>query len=136
MPADLNTVCLVGRLTRDPELRYTASGEAVCALRLAVSTRTRADETWEDRPNFFDVSVWGKGGEAAAEHLTKGRRIGVAGRLAWREWTTDDGARREAVQIVASSVQYLDAPKKDAPELTPVGAANWKWAAGGDDIPF
>ncbi|MCC6832858.1 MAG: single-stranded DNA-binding protein [Thermoleophilia bacterium] len=135
MSADLNTVGLVGRLTRDPELRYTAAGEAVCALRLAVSTRTRADEGWEDRPNFFDVSVWGKGGEAAAEHLAKGRRIGVAGRLAWREWTTDDGSRREAVQIMASSVQYLDAPTKST-DPTPVGAANGKGAAGGDDIPF
>ena len=54
-------------------------------MRLAVATRTRADKVWEDRPNFFHVSIWGRNGEAAAEHLTKGRRIGVAGRLAWRE---------------------------------------------------
>jgi single-strand DNA-binding protein len=137
MPADLNTVGLVGRLTRDPELRYTASGEAVCGLRLAVSTRTRADEAWEDRPNFFDVSVWGKGGEAAAEHLSKGRRIGLAGRLAWREWKADDGSRREAVQIVASSVQFLDTARTADTEQTPVGvAANGMGAADGDDIPF
>jgi single-strand DNA-binding protein len=136
MPADLNTVGLVGRLTRDPELRYTAAGEAVCALRLAVSTRTRADDAWEDRPNFFDVAVWGRSGEAAAEHLTRGRRIGVAGRLAWREWKAEDGSRREAVQIIASSVQYLDAPRKDDPQREPVGATNGKEAAGGDDIPF
>jgi single-strand DNA-binding protein len=135
MPADLNTVGLVGRLTRDPELRYTAAGEAVCALRLAVSTRTRTDDAWEDRPNYFDVSVWGRNGEAAAEHLTKGRRIGVTGRLSWREWLTDDGSRREAVQIVAASLQYLDAPKRDA-EPAPVGAANGKGAASGDDVPF
>jgi single-strand DNA-binding protein len=135
MPADLNTVGLVGRLTRDPELRYTAAGEPVCGLRLAVSSRTRVDEDWEDRPNFFDVSVWGRNGEAAAEHLTKGRRIGVAGRLTWREWRTDDGSRREAVQIVASSVQYLDAPKREEGEPTPVGAPNGEGAADGD-IPF
>ena len=134
MPADLNTVGLVGRLTRDPELRYTAAGEAVCAMRLAVATRTRTDEAWEDRPNFFDVSVFGRNGEAAAEHLTKGRRIGVAGRLAWREWQADDGSRREAVQVIASSVQYLDAPRPAEPEPTPVGAgANGKGAPGGDD---
>jgi single-strand DNA-binding protein len=135
MPADLNTVGLVGRLTRDPELRYTAAGEPVCGLRLAVSSRTRVDEDWEDRPNFFDVSVWGRNGEAAAEHLTKGRRIGVAGRLTWREWRTDDGSRREAVQIVASSVQYLDAPKREEGEHAPVGATNGEGAANGD-IPF
>jgi single-strand DNA-binding protein len=136
MPADLNTVGLVGRLTRDPELRYTAAGEAVCALRLAVSTRTRSGEEWEDRPNFFDVSIWGRNGEAAAEHLTKGRRIGVAGRLTWREWKTEDGACREAVQIVAASVQYLDAPKRAEAEPAPVGAANGKGAPDGEDIPF
>ncbi|MGE0027246.1 MAG: single-stranded DNA-binding protein [Dehalococcoidia bacterium] len=136
MPADLNTVGLVGRLTRDPELRYTQAGEAVCGLRLAVSTRTRADAGWEDRPNFFDVAVWGKGGEAAAEHLTKGRRVGVAGRLVWREWTTEDGSRREAVQIVAASIQYLDAPRKDDAAPEPVGATNRKGAASGNDIPF
>ena len=136
MPADLNTVGLVGRLTRDPELRYTAAGEAVCGLRLAVSTRTRSGEEWEDRPNVFDVSVWGRNGEAAAEHLAKGRRIGVAGRLTWREWKNDDGSRREAVQIVASSVQYLDSPRTDHAELEPVGATSGTEAAGGDDIPF
>ncbi len=134
MPADLNTVGLVGRLTRDPELRYTAGGEAVCAIRLAVAARTRIDENWEGRPNFFDVSVFGRNGEAAAEHLTKGRRIGVAGRLAWREWQADDGSRREAVQVIASSVQYLDAPRPAEPEPTPVGTgANGKGSPGGDD---
>jgi single-strand DNA-binding protein len=136
VPADLNTVGLVGRLTRDPELRYTAAGEAVCGLRLAVSTRARSGEEWEDRPNFFDVSIWGRNGEAAAEHLAKGRRIGIAGRLTWREWRADDGSRREAVQIVASSVQYLDPPREDNAEREPVGATNGKGAGGGDDIPF
>jgi single-strand DNA-binding protein len=136
MPADLNTIGVVGRLTRDPELRYTAAGEAVCGLRLAVSTRTRNGDGWEDRPNFFDVSVWGRSGEAAADNLSKGRRIGVAGRLAWREWKAEDGSRREAVQIVASSVQYLDAPKRERAEPEPVGATNGEGAARGDDIPF
>ncbi len=134
MPADLNTVGLVGRLTRDPELRYTAAGEAVCAMRLAVATRTRIDEAWEDRPNFFDVTVFGRNGEAAAERLAKGRRIGVSGRLAWREWQADDGSRREAVQVIASSVQYLDAPRPAESEAALVGAgANGKGAPGGDD---
>ena len=135
MPADLNTVGLVGRLTRDPELRYTAAGEAVCSLRLAVATRTRAGEGWEDRPNFFDVAVFGGNGEAAAEHLAKGRRIGVVGRLAWREWRTDDGGRREAIEIVAASIQYLDAPRPVDAEPAGVGGANGKGAAGGDDLP-
>jgi single-strand DNA-binding protein len=136
VPADLNTVGLVGRLTRDPELRLTASGEPVCGLRLAVASRTRGDDGWESQPNFFDVAVWGAAATAAAEYLAKGRRIGVAGRLAWREWNTDDGSRREAVQIVASSVQYLDSPR-DAGEPAAVAAdTNGKEATRGDDIPF
>jgi single-strand DNA-binding protein len=136
MSADLNTVGIVGRLTRDPELRRTA-GEAVCALRLAVASRARTGDGWEDRPNFFDVAVWGPNGEAAAEHLAKGRRIGIAGRLAWREWQAEDGSRREAVQIIAASVQYLDAPRSVADRPTLVGAGtNGKGAADGDDIPF
>ena len=132
MPADLNTVGLVGRLKRDPELRYTAAGEAICALRLAVSTRTRADEGWEDRPNFFDVAVWGAGGEAAAEHLTKGRRIGVAGRLTWREWTTDDGARREAVQTFDRYGHLMPGNESEAAELL---NAYLKRAAGSSGTP-
>ena len=136
MPADLNHVALVGRLTRDPELRYTASGEPVCAMRVAVTSRARNGEGYEDRPNFLDVTTFGPHAEAAAEHLAKGRRIGVAGRLVWREWTADDGSRREAVQIVASSVQYLDAPTRVGSDVPWVGASNGKGAAGGDDLPF
>jgi single-strand DNA-binding protein len=111
MAADLNHVALVGRLTRDPELRRTPSGEAVCGIRLAVTSRARRDGAWADSPNFFDVTAFGGAAEAAAEHLAKGRRIAVAGRLAWREWQADDGARREAVQVIAASVQYLDPPR-------------------------
>jgi single-strand DNA-binding protein len=134
VPADLNTVGIVGRLTRDPELRRTASGEPVCSLRLAVASRARTGDRWEDRPNFFDVAVWGPNGEAAAEHLAKGRRIGVAGRLAWREWQADDGGRREAVQIIAATVQYLDAPRNGN---GPTGAADaGKGAADDDGTPF
>ena len=110
MPADLNHVAVVGRLTRDPELRYTAGGEAVCLMRVAVTGRARADDGWTDRPNFLDVTVFGRPAEACAEHLRRGRRVGVTGRLAWREWRTQDGGRREAVQIMAHAVQYLDPP--------------------------
>lgn len=130
MPADLNHVALVGRLTRDPELRYTASGEPVCAMRVAVTSRARTGEGYEDRPNFLDVSTFGPHAEACAEHLRKGRRIGVAGRLSWREWQAEDGSRREAVQIVAQVVQYLDPPRSTDPTTT-----EGKEAEGGDHSP-
>ncbi|MDX6645254.1 MAG: single-strand DNA-binding protein [Baekduia sp.] len=109
MPADLNRVTLVGRLTRDPELRHTAGGDAVCTIRLAVSSRAR-DESggWGDKSNYFDVTVFGRQAETASTYLSKGRRIGVDGRLSWREWQAQDGNRRQSVEVIANDVFFLD----------------------------
>ena len=106
--AAINRVVLVGNLTRDPELRHTPSGTAVCNLRLAVNTR-RKDETgqWVDKPNYFDITVWGNQGERCAQYLSKGRPVAVDGRLEWREWETPEGNKRQAVDVVADSVQFL-----------------------------
>ena len=83
MAADLNRVTLVGRLTRDPELRHTAGGDAVCSMRLAVSSRSRDENgQWGDKSNYFDVVVFGRQAETASNYLAKGRRIGVDGRCA------------------------------------------------------
>ena len=108
MPANINSVVLVGNLTRDPELRHTPSGMAVCSLRLAVNSR-RKDETgnWADKPNYFDITVWGAQGENCAQYLAKGRPVGVQGRLEWREWDAQDGTKRQAVEVVADNVQFL-----------------------------
>lgn len=103
MTADLNRVTLVGRLTRDPELRHSNGGNAICSIRLAVSTRARdAAGEWGDRPNYFDVTVFGRQAESAHTYLAKGRRIGVDGRLSWREWEAQDGSKRQTVEVVAS----------------------------------
>ncbi|WP_217914087.1 single-stranded DNA-binding protein [Miltoncostaea marina] len=109
MPADLNRVTLVGRLTRDPELRHTAGGDPICSIRLAVSSRAR-DETgnWGDRSNYFDVTVFGRQAETASTYLAKGRRIGVDGRLSWREWQAQDGSKRQSVEVIANDVFFLD----------------------------
>ena len=106
--ASINRVVLVGNLTKDPELRHTPSGTAVCNLRLAVNTR-RKDETgqWVDKPNYFDITVWGNQGERCAQYLAKGRPVGVDGRLEWREWETPEGNKRQAVEVVADTVQFL-----------------------------
>jgi single-strand DNA-binding protein len=106
--AAINRVVLVGNLTRDPELRHTQSGMAVCSLRLAVNTR-RKDETgqWVDKPNYFDITVWGNQGERCAQYLTKGRPVAIDGRLEWREWETPEGNKRQAVDVVADTVQFL-----------------------------
>jgi single-strand DNA-binding protein len=104
---NINRVVITGNLTRDPELRSLPSGTAVCDLRVAVNTRRKDGEEWVDKPNFFDVTVFGGQGEAVAQHLTKGRGVAVDGRLEWREWETKDGDKRQAVDIIADSVQFL-----------------------------
>jgi single-strand DNA-binding protein len=109
MAGDINRVTLVGRLTRDPELRHIPSGTAVLELGLAVNGRQQDDAgNWVDKPNFFDVKVYGRQAETLAQHLQKGRRIGVDGRLDWRSWEAQDGTKRSKVDVVAQNVQFLD----------------------------
>jgi len=147
MPANINSVVLVGNLTRDPELRHTPSGMAVCSLRLAVNSR-RKDESgnWIDKPNYFDITVWGAQGENCAQYLAKGRPVGVQGRLEWREWDAQDGTKRQAVEVVADNVQFLgsrDGGGEGGGQFVPQGAgaaqsasADFPAAAADDDIPF
>ena len=113
---NINRVVLTGNLTRDPELRSTQSGTSVCSLRLASNTRRKdsASGEWRDKPNYFDVTVWGAQGENCARFLAKGRAVAVDGRLEWREWTTDGGDKRQAVEIVADAVQFLGSANGDA----------------------
>ena len=110
MAGDINHVVLVGRLTRDPELRHTPSGTGVLSIGLAVNGRQRDEAgNWVDKPNFFDVKVFGNQAEMLANHLSKGRRIGVDGRLDWQSWEASDGSgKRSKVEVIAQSVQFLD----------------------------
>ncbi len=105
---NINTVVVTGNLTRDPELRHLQSGTAVCKLRVAVNSR-RKDQSgeWVDKPNYFDVTVWGAQGENCSNYLTKGRPVAIEGRLEWREWEGQDGNKRQSVEIIANSVQFL-----------------------------
>ena len=108
--SNVNVVVITGNLTRDPELRHTGGGTAVCELRVAVNSRRKDGQTgeWVDKPNYFDVTVWGAQGENCANYLSKGRPVAVEGRLDWREWEAKDGGgKRQAVQIIANSVQFL-----------------------------
>src|SRR5947207_15586095 len=151
--ANINRVVLVGNLTRDPELRHTPSGTPVCKLRLAVNTRQKdAQGNWGDKPNYFDVTVWGNQGESCAQFLSKGRPVAVQGRLDWREWEAQDGSKRQAVEIIAESVQFLGSrsdnpgggggngfqPKSDVPADTSdfEGAGVSSGGGSDDDIPF
>ena len=146
--ANINRVVLVGNLTKDPELRHTPSGTAVCKLRLAVNTRQKDQATgeWGDKPNYFDVTVWGNQGESCAQYLSKGRPVGVDGRLDWREWEAQDGTKRQAVEIIAESVQFLGSrgDSEGQSQYTPssdVAADQSDFVKAGagaadDDIPF
>jgi single-strand DNA-binding protein len=131
---NVNRVVLVGRLTRDPELRALPSGSSVCSLRVACnSSHKEPDGEYSERPNFFDVSVFGAAGENVGSHTSKGSRVAIDGRLAWREWEAADETRRQAVSILADTVQFLDPPGdrpsgdseagEDEPDLAGVGSA-------------
>ncbi len=157
--SNVNVVVITGNLTRDPELRHTNGGTAVCELRVAVNSR-RKDQSgnWVDKPNYFDVVVWGAQGENCATYLAKGRPVAIEGRLDWREWEAKEGGgKRQAVQIIANTVQFLGSrdgsggggappngngggfapPQSDVPADTsdfdsaPVGGGGQE-----DDIPF
>jgi single-strand DNA-binding protein len=142
--ATINSVVLVGNLTKDPELRHTPSGMAVCSLRLAVNTRRKDQATgeWGEKPNFFDITVWGQQGENCAQYLAKGRQVGVQGRLEWREWEAQDGTKRQAVEVVADTVQFLGSRGEgEAGQFVPAGARasqadDFPPSAADDDIPF
>jgi len=156
---NINRVILTGNLTRDPELRSLPSGMSVCSLRIASNTRRKDNSSgeWVDKPNYFDVTIWGRQGENAAQYLSKGRPVAIDGRLEWREWQDKEGNNRQSVEIVADNVQFLSSPdggggngggftpRSDVPVDTNdfVGAPAGGGGGGGgssaaadDDIPF
>jgi single-strand DNA-binding protein len=142
---NVNRVVLVGRLTRDPELRALPSGSSVCSLRLACNSGWRdAQGEVVERPHYFDVSAFGAAGESVANYMRKGSRVAVDGRLEWREWETADQQKRQAVSIVADTVQFLDSPSDRSPDgASGDGGAPGEdrepiavGAPGGDDLSF
>ena len=156
--SNVNVVVITGNLTQDPELRHLGSGTAVCEMRVAVNTRRKEGNDWVDKPNYFNVVVWGAQGENCAQYLSKGRPVAIEGRLDWREWEAKDGSgKRQAVQIVANTVQFLGSrdgsgggngngggggggfspPQSDVPaDESDFAAAPSGGAAQEDDIPF
>jgi len=104
--ADLNHVVLIGRLTRDAELKYTAGGQAVCKFSIAVNRRKKNGDQWEDEANFFDIVLWGKQGESLQNYLVKGKMIGVDGELRQDRWQ-QDGQNRSKIEIIANYIQLL-----------------------------
>ena len=99
-----NSVTLVGNVTRDPELRFTASGQAIATFGLAVNRRFQRNGQWEEQTSFFNVTCWGQMGENASESLPKGARVVVTGRLEQRSWETQDGEKRSTVDVTADEI--------------------------------
>ena len=144
---NINRVVITGNLTRDPELRSTPGGTSVCSLRVAVNSRRKESDSgqWVDKPNYFDVTVWGAQGENCAQYLAKGRPVAVDGRLNWREWEAQDGSKRQSVDIIADSVQFLgsrDAAQGNGAPASDIQADTSDFEEVGvgsrsdDDIPF
>jgi single-strand DNA-binding protein len=156
----MNVVVITGNLTRDPELRSTNGGTSICKLRVAVNSRRKDGQSgeWVDKPNYFDVTVWGAQGDNCANYLSKGRPVAIEDRLDWHEWDDKEGNKRQSIEIIANSVQFLgsrdgggsggsgaqangndagfDPPSSDVPADTSDFAGAPAGGGGEDDIPF
>lgn len=145
---DTNIVVLVGRLTKDPELKTTASGNYVARLDIACNRSVKKGDNWENQPSFFNVVVWNDAAKSCDNYLHKGSRVAVQGRLEQRSWEDrDTGAKRYAVEIVAFSVQFLD-PKPENQQSQPTNYNQTQQSApnygqnefgpdmSDDDLPF
>jgi single-strand DNA-binding protein len=151
---NINRVIITGNLTSDPDLNTLPSGTSVCELRVAVNGRRKDQESgqWVDKPNYFTVKVWGPQGENAAKYLSKGRPVAVDGRLDWRQWEDQSGNKRQSIDIIADTVQFLGSREGggggDGNGFTPsagvpVDQSDFQSASAGsqssaseDDIPF
>lgn len=134
----LNRIILIGRLTRDPELRYVPSGQPVAGFTLAVD-RPFVNQQGERATDFIDIVAWRKLAEQVTQHLSKGRLVAVEGRLQIRSYETQDGQKRKVAEVVADAVRFLDrkgtisSPEPASPETAEVGTE----AAGPqEDVPF
>lgn len=149
MAASLNKVFLMGNLTRDPELRYVPSGTAVANFTVAVSRVYKgASGEKKEEASFIRVVIWGKMAEVCGEYLTKGRPVLVEGRLQSRSWEGQDGQKKNTLEVIASSVQFLgargdkkpaqgaQAASAEAPYEEVASIDVDKEETGGDEVPF
>lgn len=136
-------VSLVGNLTRDPELRFTASGQGVASMGIAVSRRWRDQQSneWQEKTSFFNVTAWGTLGENVAQSLQKGTRVVVIGRLEQREYETRDGEKRTTIEVVADeiapSLRWATAQVERTARTEPAAdrpAKSGGWKSGAEDV--
>jgi len=132
--ASFNNVILMGNLTRDVELRYTPSGTSVTDISLAVNERVKSGEQWVDEVSFFDVTLWGRLAEVAAEYLGKGKPVLISGKLKQESWEKD-GQKRSKVKVIASELKLIGGGNAAASVPADSGQS-MQLIAGDDEIPF
>lgn len=134
--ADINRVVLVGRLTRDAELRYTNSGTPICRFSLAVNRRRKVGDQWQDEASFFDIVLFGRQGEAINQYMLKGKQVGIDGELRQNRWE-QDGQPRSKVEVIAFNVMLLGGGRgsggSDAPSRSRTGDSGGDSSGGYDD---
>lgn len=133
--ANLNKVLLMGNLTRDPELRYISSGTAVTSFRMAINRKYKQGDEFKEEVCYVDVTVWAKQAENCAEYLSKGSSVFVEGHLRFNTWETDAGEKRNKLEVVASSVQFLNRAMSvgDGPSNAEAPGPD---SSSKDDVPF
>lgn len=105
----INSVCISGNLTRDPEIRTSASGTSIMHLGVAVNERRKSPQTgnWEDFPNFVDCTIFGKRADALSPWLSKGSKVVISGRLHWHQWTAKDGGKRSKLEVIVDEIDLM-----------------------------
>lgn len=141
--SDINRVVLVGRITKDPELRYTQSETAVTSFSIANNKTWSKNGEKQEQTSFFNCTAWGKVAEIIAEHCKKGARIGVEGRLNQSTWQDNDGNKKSKIDVTVENFQFLDGKRdqehsgngnnEQAPSFNDIPAEN---PFSDDDIPF
>lgn len=136
--ASFNKVMLLGNLTRDPELRFTASGAAVASFGLAVNRKFKQGEEWKEDVCFVDITVWGKQAENCTEYLSKGSQALIEGRLSFSTWESQEGQKRSKLEVVANTVQFLGRPGagRGGEDSSGGGGHVGEEPPPDDDIPF
>jgi single-strand DNA-binding protein len=135
--ADINHVVLVGRLTRDAEIKYTSTGTAISKFSIAINRRRKINDQWTDEANFFDVVVWGRQAESLTPYLLKGKQIGVQGELRQNRWE-QDGQPRSRVEVNASNIQLLGgrpAAQSAAAPMSDAMASGDEFESGDTEVP-
>jgi len=134
MASDINRVILIGRLTRDPELKSTNGGNHFCRFSLASNySHKKQDGSYEDKPNFLECIAWGKQAETIHKYVSKGNRIAIEGRLSWSSWE-HEGKTRSKIEVVVEQFNFLE--KRDGNSSGGAAAFDSGAMQGDDDIPF